>query len=132
MSRKPSRATIDSALDALLAERRKSDSGWAPVTEDDLKALHRLIKLVLEAKFERDGDGDLPVEYELVNRNTHERIMVSLMRYPHKTETLQDAMEVARVAYFNVRITTDALDRAMQHLSYHTDKAAQAQKTTEH
>lgn len=52
----------------------ESDGGYAPVGQESLDELHALIMILIEARWETDEDGDLPVEFRLVNRNTFQRL----------------------------------------------------------
>jgi hypothetical protein len=53
--------------------KSESDGGYAKVSDDDWYELHDLFYGLIEARWEEDPDGDLPVEFRLTNRNTHER-----------------------------------------------------------
>lgn len=127
--RKPSRATIDSTLDKLLAERRKSDSSYAPVTDEDWKLLHRLINDILHAKFESDADGDLPVEYDLVNRHTHQRNQYLPVEYASENKTTQEILDIVRRLAYNVEAAARGMDLMASNLAYYLDCAKDTLET---
>lgn len=55
-------------LDAFLAEgRSRSSGGFAPVHKTDVEKLWDIFVAILEAKYERDPDGDLPIRFELTD-----------------------------------------------------------------
>lgn len=51
-----------------------SDGGYAKVSDADFAELADLIQVLIKARWEGDEDGDLPIEYTLVNRTTHHRL----------------------------------------------------------
>lgn len=64
----------DRFLRWLSKPRIKSEGGYAPVDRESLFELDALISLLIKARWEGDEDGDLPIEYTLVNRTTHHRL----------------------------------------------------------
>lgn len=62
---------IRNKIDSFLAERRKSEGGYALITDQDVKDLSGIIRGLIELKCERDPDGDLPIQFALCNRRTH-------------------------------------------------------------
>lgn len=59
---------IHALVDEFLAERRKTDGGWAEITPEDVRMLDRLVRLLVDAKCEKDTEGDWPIEWIIVNR----------------------------------------------------------------
>jgi hypothetical protein len=55
-------------VDDFLSERRASDGGWAKVTDADVRDLEGIVRALIEAKCEEDLDGDIPLQFVLVNR----------------------------------------------------------------
>jgi len=47
---------------------RAEDSGWPPVTTEDLHEVWDLFHNILEAKYERDCDGDMVMQVEMNRR----------------------------------------------------------------
>lgn len=56
-------------IQEFLAERRLEDGGWAEVKQEDIEQLSEIIWELINLKFEKDVDGDLPVNFRLANRN---------------------------------------------------------------
>ena len=52
----------------------KSDGGYAKVSDAEFAELADLIHVLIEARWGSDEDGDLPIEFALVNRTTHHRL----------------------------------------------------------
>ena len=72
-------------LPKFLEEPRKTkDGGYAPVSDEDLKMLGKLFHAIIEAKFERDVDWDLPLEWTITNRHTHMSPSFVAVPYSHK------------------------------------------------
>ena len=71
-------------IDAFLKERKKSDGGYAPVTDDEMGQLRTIIDGLIALKYEEDPDGDHPVDVILTDRTRFERPMHLPVRYAHK------------------------------------------------
>lgn len=52
-------------------DQKVSKGGYAPVELQEIHDLNYIILKLLELKYERDPDGDLPVDFELVDRTRH-------------------------------------------------------------
>jgi hypothetical protein len=65
-----SHRSIHNLVDKILSKRRpRSDSGgYASATNEDIKDLYSLLYMLSAAKFETDVDGDLPLQFMIVNR----------------------------------------------------------------
>ena len=74
---------ISELIGEFLAERVKSDSGFAPVGENDIERLYNIIELILDAKYERDADGDLPVVVRLVDWTKYEKPHFLSVKHSH-------------------------------------------------
>jgi len=59
-------------IDRFLAQKRKSKGGWAEVQPTDVPQLCGIIDALIEAKFDKDPDGDLPIEFTVVDRTRFE------------------------------------------------------------
>jgi len=60
---------IKKITEFLLSPRKSQRGGWADVTQEDVHQLWDIIFRLVELKFQRDADGDLPIEWNLVNRH---------------------------------------------------------------
>ena len=68
-------------LEKFLKNRKSSDGGWAPVDEDEVGQFVELAYAILEAKYERDPDGDLPVSVHVTDRTRYEAPLI--LPIPH-------------------------------------------------
>ena len=106
-------------IEKFLAERTESeDSGYAKVTYEDMKHLSNIVYKVIEAKWGRDADGDLPVNYDLIDRTRYQRLWWTKVPYHHKDavghvkaviDNLAYASEMSRriqdvIHYFNKEV----------------------------
>ncbi len=115
-------------IEDFIAEKRESDGGYAPVIERDMELLEEIIEGLVEAKFERDPDGDLPVEWNLINRHTHLRMHYRPLRYDHKIEgwgekdpmsreeRVKASLELHHAVTLNFNIATTELERYHNHI----------------
>jgi hypothetical protein len=87
------KAKTQKLIDKFLAERRVSDGGYAPATEDDINLLYQVVDSLLLEKWQEDLDGDLPVDIKIVNRHTHERMYYRPVPYLHKCKTQRDFLD---------------------------------------
>ena len=63
-------------IDKFLATQNPTDSGWAKVADGEMGDLGTIFDQIIRYKYEEDADGDLPIDFMLVNRN-HERFILS-------------------------------------------------------
>ena len=89
-------------LDKFLADRRKSDGGYALVEKSDIDLFYRLIYALIEEKWQNDCDGDYPVEVKIINRRTHERMHYLPVPYLHKCKTEDDFLQYIHAVNCNV------------------------------
>lgn len=107
---------LDSKITAFLKDKRKSKSGgWAEVTDSDIADLSDIINDIIGLKFERDCDGDLPVEYCLVDRNKYYNIPYVYVPYERDGDTVNGNFE----RYFestrlNWEIANSAFNQALR------------------
>ena len=108
---------IHERLDAFLAERRKSDGGWAEVRDGDMTELSELIYAIIKAKFEEDADCDLPVEYNLTDRTKyHSNHFFNVpYHFDRGEEALFDALSAAET---NVSIAAGTLRSLCREIEY--------------
>jgi len=102
-------ADIVQPLVLFLAERKLSEGGYAPVAFEDMHRLREVIQALLEAKWGCDSDGDLPVDFMVVDRNLHQSSLYSPLPYPHNIETADQALAALHVALGNVKRANDDL-----------------------
>lgn len=102
------RSKMEDLLEQFLKERRISKGGWAEVTDEDKTLLSSLLRELLLLKFELDPDGDLPVEYVLVDRTERQSLHYRSVPYFHK-----DSNGAFRVAFANVKTAVRELDECL-------------------
>jgi len=56
-------------INAFLLDRRESEGGYALVTNQDHTDLNDIIEDLIDAKCERDPDGDRVFEFSVINRS---------------------------------------------------------------
>lgn len=59
-------------IERFLSSRRKSSGGWAEVRVQDVNGLEAIIRELIKLKFEKDPDGDLPIEFKVIDRTWFE------------------------------------------------------------
>ena len=101
---------IIQAIKQFLAEHRASDGGYAEVKAEDMRRLHELIALLLDEKFERDSDGDFPVDVTIIDRTRY--------RGSHYQALLRedDSTHNARRALTNLELATWDMRRVVEDL----------------
>ena len=100
-----------------LKKKGKSDGGWAEVSDDDIDDLHEIMEELLVLKYEEDADGDLPIEFVITNRNTHESNNFLRTQYTHKLNPDEKKLELSR-RMANVSMANQSLEqiiRSMEH-----------------
>ncbi len=89
------KATLLKRIEAFLSEPRKAKPGdWPDVTDADMEQLRDIVGRLIDLKFERDVDGDAPVEAVLVDRTRFERPMHIPVRYTHRAVDGRSELEL--------------------------------------
>lgn len=107
--RERERKVLNKLVDKFLAERRVSDGGWAPVTERDLEQLCAIIDRIIRAKWGKDSDGDLPVEWWLIDRTRFQRMHYAPVPYGDEAKD-ELALERLNLVLMNANIANRELD----------------------
>lgn len=116
-------AHLDQLIDHFLEDHRESDGGYAKVTTDDIHLLYKIIRELIDIKCDRDPDGDFPIEFEIVNRRTHESMHYGQVPYRDPICEGQDSipfMEMVRVLQMNLNIAASRLDNEFS-VEYHRE-----------
>lgn len=111
---KVQRVKVEKALNKFLAERRISDGGYAPVTDEDMKQLDDLMYELVQAKCGADPDGDRPIECTLVNRKTHERLHYFPIPYGHKLKNFEAMRNRISLLMTNLDMAQEAVSKMMR------------------
>ena len=100
-------AKLQKAIDQFLAERREGDGGYAPVTNEDVASLHRILSLLVEAKFEADPDGDRPIDWNIIDRTKYWPMHFTQVGYSHKAKTDEDWQRIMDANLINLSIALE-------------------------
>lgn len=76
--------TLLRRIGAFLAERKKSDGGYAPVDPVEIERLHAIVADLIALKYEADPDGDQPVRVHLTDLTRYERPIHLPVRHTHR------------------------------------------------
>lgn len=99
-----SRTDILEKINNFLDQPRKSQGGYAEITDEDVMALNQIIALLIQAKCESDPDGDYPIDWKLIDRRKCWPMHYSPVPYGHKAKNQQDLEEIFyRCALPNLR-----------------------------
>lgn len=108
-------------IEKFLQKRRESDGGgWSPVTGEDWEDLHNIIDLLIEAKWDPDCDNDLPIEFFLINRNTHHRMSYAPVPYSSRIrelegrQAIQGKLDVHHAVTLNFNLAQSDLDHYLR------------------
>ena len=104
-------STLQTMIDKFLSGRRHSSGGWAEVRLEDIKALCDILSMLIKKKFAPDPDGDVPVEYLLVDRTRFERVSFEPVPYHHKAQSPGEKQEILDAHLFNLDVAHEAVIR---------------------
>ena len=109
-------SSMDTLIDRFLEDHRECEAGggYAQITQEDINRLHEIVWKLIELKCDRDADGDLPVQFKIVNRRTHEGL--AYMAVPHREGRDEDDNEIEMVPF------TDMLQILLSNLSIASDR----------
>lgn len=93
----------------------KTSARHGQVTTEKLAELYQRVDAIAEELFDRDEDGDLPVEIQLVDRTRHESI-AGLIPVPYlvHAETAADFDEIMRALLHNLGRCTRDIEKLLQ------------------
>ena len=99
-------------IQSFLRNRRESYGGWAEITEQDMMDLRSIINLLIDLKCEKDSDGDLPIEYILINRVREYLPYFHPIQYDD--DTPDQLFTVMEQKYFNLSLAQNDFDSTMR------------------
>jgi len=108
---------MDKGIQKFLRNRRESYGGWAEITEQDVMDLRDIINLLIDLKCEKDVDGDLPIEYILINRIKEYLPHFRPIQYDDNTP--DQLFAVMERKYFNLFVAQNDFDSTMKTWQYH-------------
>lgn len=120
---------LEAKLEKFLARKAESNGGWADLNQQDMQLLNDFLWALREAKCEKDADGDIPLEFTLVNRRETESFHYSPTRYTHKVK--DDAIfDEFRTRMTNLQIASSSVDQIAQEIQYRKKNLVKSQKET--
>ena len=75
---------LSSLIRCYLNERRESHGGYAEIEPQDITNLGYIVQKIVELKCEKDPDGDLPIEFVIVDRTKERKFHP--VTVPYETE----------------------------------------------
>jgi len=108
------RQEIHQQLDAFLLDRRKSDGGYAKITQKDITDLGELLRKIIEEKCEPDPEGNRPIEFKLIDRTRFEPMHFVPVAYEHKAENQGDLDEILDDHLLNLSIAMNRVETELQ------------------
>lgn len=113
-------------ISKFLEERKESDcDGWAPVAFEEMKDLCGIVEDMIRMKWEADADGDVPVEFDLVDRTRFERSHFRPQPYEHKAETLDAKDDCLDIALLNMHMAVDKVNTLWKIRQFDRNKSHQ-------
>jgi len=106
---------LHALIDKFLKERKKSTGGYAPVSQEEIDTLCNIVQSLIELKYQPDPDGDVPVEFTIVDRTQYERLGYGPIPYIDKANTEKEQLLAVELAHMNMDIANEAFRRTMQH-----------------
>jgi predicted RNA-binding Zn-ribbon protein involved in translation (DUF1610 family) len=103
------RKVLSGLIDKFLAEKRVSDGGLAPVTEEDIVQLHVILNRIIRMKWGADPDGDWPINWQLIDRTRFEPMHYRPVPYEHEAEGVA-RLERLNIVLLNANIANRELD----------------------
>lgn len=130
------RDDLDDLITTFLLERREHDrdefmlrSAWPRIEDKDLYQLAEIIECLIKLKFATDDEGDLPVEFNLINRKKFQRQHWFKQTYWHRADTVEELFQPLFDANTNVAIAQDELDRIVSYMRLLKHEAEDAEES---
>lgn len=91
-------------IDDFMKDKRKSNGGYAEVRDKDIIKLSEIIREICEAKYEKDPDGDIPINWDILDRTKYEPLDLLQVPYSHKDKDGHFKAVVSNLTYFSERL----------------------------
>lgn len=104
---KPTRAELNAAIDAFLKDPRKSSrgGGWAEIQPGDVDQLDAIIEKLIRLKSEEDADGDLTIEWQILDRQRFQKSQFDPVPYKHGFKNKGDGQDLKAFEEHYSRVT---------------------------
>ena len=93
---------------------RLSEGGRAKITDDDVDELYDIIDGLIHLKCQKDPDGDLPIEFGLIDRTKFEPMHFRPVLYDFDVGTLEERFQILMGHWSNLSVATGRFDTAMR------------------
>lgn len=107
---------LQARIEKFLANKKKSSGGWAPVDEGEVEELSELVYAIIEAKYDKDPDGDLPVSAHLTDRTRYK--LPFIMPIPHLVKRSHELEDIS--------VLHEVIGRHMTMAASHSESAKSA------
>lgn len=104
-------------IETWLSQKRKSDSGWADITSEDVAMLKNINALLIEEKCQADADGDRPFQVIINNRKNNWPIHYFAIRYHHRLGDDELQRELG-LGVANVRMAMEGMETLLREIEY--------------
>ena len=109
------RQKLETELAKFLEQKQKCEgTGWPVVETEDVNQLYEIIRLIIDEKFERDCDGDSPINFTIIDRTRYEPLHFIPVRYDHKAETDEEKEEILGDHFLNLSMAMDRVNTQMK------------------
>lgn len=113
---------LDILIHRFLENHRECSAGggWAQITDEDITRLYEIIGELIALKCDKDADGDLPIEFEVINRRTHERSHYTAVPYREGRDKNDNEIEVIpfmdmmQILLLNLGIASDRVNNEIR------------------
>ena len=125
---------LENRIEKFLAVKVESGpgGGWAPATYDEMHKLYDILTDIIAAKYERDADGDLPIEVILVNRCKTYSLNYDPLEYLHcgdEAPSLKEIHEVLGTARMNLCMAQDDVESTLKQLDWYVRDNERSEET---
>ena len=108
------RKTLNKLLDEFLKKKSKSDGRYAKISQEDMDCLYEILYTLRELKCEKDSDGDIPLEFRVIDRNTHESSNFFATRYTHTLHSAEERKRELSLRLANLNMATHSIEQLIR------------------
>jgi hypothetical protein len=103
--------------------KKESTGGWAPVENDEVATLADIFNDIIHNKYEMDPDGDVPINFRLIDRTKYEPMHYYPLRYSHHAKTLEELVDIAEEAEYNLSIAFDKVKNSFRSIKWFLEES---------
>lgn len=109
--------------------RESTRGGWAAVTPDDVEELSNILNRLIRAKCEPDADGDVPIQFTLVDRVRYWPLHFVPVPYDHDA-SLEMRFQFLLGHWLNLSLAFHAFEAAMSSYQHFRREDEASQEST--